>query len=144
MKNRPLSPFVWIVSGLFAFHTNAAIEDGLIGYWPLNGDALDYSVHSNDGTLLPGASFVDNPTGAGQVLQTVHGAANTGHVRVGLPASFHPGNYVTGFTTSGAFWVMFDDRLGRPGATRYQPLLGEAPGLFYVDRYLPNNRLQTM
>ena len=122
----------------------AAIDDGLIGYWPLDGDALDYSVNQNDGALLIGASFVDNPTGSGQVLQSKHGPANTGHVQVGLPSSFHPGEDVVGFTASGAFWVMFDDREGRIDATNYQALLGEAPGVLYVDRHLPDNRLWTM
>jgi Concanavalin A-like lectin/glucanases superfamily len=39
---------------------------GLFGHWPLNGDARDVT-GSNDGALLGGASFVDDPQ-RGQVL----------------------------------------------------------------------------
>ena len=95
--------FVSIRSLLYGSGCFAAIEDGLIGYWPLNGDARDYSVHSNNGTLLPGASFVDNSTGAGKVLQSVLGEAGTGHVKVGLPVEFHPKSQVVGFKGSGSF-----------------------------------------
>ena len=112
--------FVSIRSLLYGSGCFAAIEDGLIGYWPLNGDARDYSVHSNNGTLLPGASFVDNSTGAGKVLQSVLGEAGTGHVKVGLPVEFHPKSQVVGFKGSGSFWFMVEDREGRLDATTWQ------------------------
>jgi hypothetical protein len=128
----------------FYSSAHADLSDGLIGYWPLDGDALDHSVNQNDGTLLASASFVDNPTGSGQVLQNQAGAADTGHVQVGLPSTFHPGEGVVGFTTSGAFWVMFDDREGLENAPDWQELLGESPGILYVSRNLGSDRLYTM
>ena len=128
----------------FYSSAHADLSDGLVGYWPLDGDALDHSQSQNDGTLLTGASFVDNPTGSGQVLQNQAGAADTGHVQVGLPSSFHPGEDVVGFTTSGAFWVMFDDREGLETAPDWQELLGESPGILYVSRNLGSDRLYTM
>ena len=123
---------------------SASLQDGLTGYWPLNGDALDHSANQNHGTLLSGASFVDNPSGPGKVLQTVLGDAHTGHVLVGLPAGMHPGNQVVGHKGSGSFWVRFDDREGRKGASGWQSCLGHPPGLLYVSRNLGSNKLWTM
>jgi hypothetical protein len=128
----------------FYSSAHADLSDGLVGYWPLDGDALDYSVNQNDGTLLTGASFVDNPTGEGQVLQTALGDVNYGHVEVGLPASYHPVRDLVGFTTSGAFWVMYQDRESISADPIWQTVIGNAPGLLYVSRKLSENRLWTM
>ena len=144
MKSKTLFLCSLVVTLFMGANSFAAIEDGLIGYWPLDGDALDYSVNQNDGTLLAGASFVDNPTGTGQVLQSVLGAANTGHVQVGLPASFHPGNQVVGYIGSGAFWVMSDDLSNRVDASGWQAFLGHAPGLLYVSRKMDSDKIWTM
>lgn len=121
-----------------------ALGDGLIGYWPLNGDAQDVSGNGHHGTLLSGASFVANPDGDRQVLQTQQGAVDLGHVQVGLPASHHPGHMVVGFTGSGSLWVRFDDRDGLLNASGWQGILGHPPGLLYVSRNMSQNSIWTM
>jgi hypothetical protein len=41
-------------------------QAGLVGYWPLNDDALDHSVNSNDGTLMGNAQYAaDVPAAIG-------------------------------------------------------------------------------
>lgn len=120
------------------------LDVGLIGHWPLDGDAADVSGNDYHGTLLDGAGFVANPSGQGQVLQTALGDVDYGHVDVALPESYHPGQDVVGFRGSGSVWVMFDDREGLLHATAWQGILGNPPGLLYVDRHLNNNSVWTM
>ena len=70
-----MRPFAFICLSL-ASHcllASTQINQGLVGYWPLNEDALDYSGNGYHGTLLEGAHFVDNPNGEGRVLQNVRG-----------------------------------------------------------------------
>ena len=144
MKNNTIYSlfcFCLLVAGLKGF---ATVNDGLIGYWPLNGDALDYSGNDNHGTVLEGATFVQNPKGANHVLQTQKGDVGFGHVQVGLPASYHPGTEVVGYQGSGACWVMFDDRIGRITEENWNPVLGHAPGLLYLSRNMGNNSAWTM
>lgn len=134
-----------LIIPFFVFQVvSAGVNDGLIGYWPLNGDAKDYSGNGYDGELLTGASFIDNPSGDGKVLQTQLGGVNFGHVRVGLPASVHPGANVADFQSSGALWVWFDDRLPLEHASGWQGILGHPPGILYVDRNLGTNKVWSM
>jgi hypothetical protein len=121
-----------------------SLEDGLVGHWPLNGDALDVSGNGYHGTLLSGASFVTNPEGSGQALQASLGDQHTGHVLVGLPSSVHPSQGETGFLTSGSVWVMFDDRQGMSHEPNWQSVLGHPPGLTYLSRYMTHNQIRTM
>ncbi len=131
----------WLVFGSPA---SASLEEGLIGYWPLNGDALDHSGSGYHGILLDGAGFVDNPTGAGRVLQSTQGGKNYGHVKVSLPVEYHTQNGETGHLGSGAVWVWFDDRKGLLNAPNWQGILGQPPGLLYVDRLLKRDNVYAM
>lgn len=119
---------------------------GLIGYWPLDGDVLDYSGKGNNGALLAGANFVPSPTGDRQVLQAAGMGLNEGHVRVALPSSYHPQDGAAGFKGSGSFWVIFDDKL--PTTTRdiTQEVLAHMPGIAHVYRQNnpKRNWMQTM
>ena len=121
------------------------LNDGLIGYWPLNGDTMDYSpaagrgLDSNDdpipashGTLLGDAHFTSKPgTGAvGQVLQAVyHTEPNVGHMQVIMPAELVPPTSGYDYEGSGAFWVWFDTNTGSASHNSYQGLLKHIPGI---------------
>lgn len=121
------------------------LSNGLIGYWPLDGNANDYSTSGNHGSILPNAYFTNNPTGSNQVLQAVYSAnANEGHVDITLPGSFYPSSYVSGYQGSGAFWVMIDDNTGMAGAASYQGFLRGIPGIHYVTRLKSQKRLLAM
>jgi len=53
----------WAVVMALALAVNSAtgdITEGLLGYWPLDGDAVDLSGNSHDGTLIGDAGFVDD------------------------------------------------------------------------------------
>ena len=129
---------------------SSTLDDGLIGYWPLNGDADDYSGNPqlHHGQLLDGAHFVPNPTGEGQVLQAVKGDLNTGHVRIDLPLSLYPAANASGYAASGSLWVWFDDReilkYLEKSDPHWQGILGRPPGMLYVSRNLTHNKLYTM
>lgn len=45
---------------MFNIIENVPANDGLVGHWPLNGDALDYSGYNNHGTASGDFSFVEN------------------------------------------------------------------------------------
>jgi hypothetical protein len=50
----------------FAFGLCHETAAGLVGYWPLNDDALDHSVNANDGTLMGNAQYAaDFPAAIG-------------------------------------------------------------------------------
>jgi len=128
--------FVAFAIGL-APAVEAGINDGLIGHWPLNGDADDHSPNGYDfsGTLPAHLSFVPNPAGDGQVLQVAKGLSGD-QLDLPVPASEHPGQEDVDFKGSGAFWVMFDDADGRSNNTDYQPILSNAPGIKRLERHL--------
>jgi len=140
------TPRLWAVALLLSvLNLHADIQEGLIGYWPLDGDALDYSGNGYHGNLLTGASFVENPTGTGLVLQTQWSdQKDQGHVQVGLPPSEHPGIDSEGFQGSGSVWVWYDDRQGLHPASDWQGLLGHPPGILYVERQMTHNWIKTM
>ncbi|SKB98724.1 hypothetical protein SAMN05660903_03654, partial [Salegentibacter salinarum] len=52
--------FVFLFLGLFVNSQN--LENGLIGHWPLNGDAVDHSLGGNNGQIY-GAIPVPNRFG---------------------------------------------------------------------------------
>ncbi|PKD18746.1 hypothetical protein APR41_17715 [Salegentibacter salinarum] len=55
--------YIWIIFFLFGSLTNAQdLENGLIGHWPLDGDALDLSFDTNNGQIF-GAVPVSNRFG---------------------------------------------------------------------------------
>ena len=64
-KNLPL--IVAVLSGVFIFSAVclASLRDGLIGYWPYDGDTLDYSGFDNHGTALGNPRFVGGKVGSG-------------------------------------------------------------------------------
>ena len=41
------------------------INDGLLGYWPLDGNTSDLSTHERNGTIYGGASFQNGAVGQG-------------------------------------------------------------------------------
>lgn len=49
--SKPIALVAALAVALVAAQANAAINDGLIAYWPLDGDLQDVSANSNDGTL---------------------------------------------------------------------------------------------
>jgi hypothetical protein len=50
----------------FAIEVRHSAHAGLVGYWPLNDDALDHSINSNDGTLMGNAQYAaDVPAAIG-------------------------------------------------------------------------------
>jgi hypothetical protein len=65
-----------------ADNATAAIRDGLIGYWPYNGDSLDYSGLANHGTRYVNPQFVTGKLGTnalyfkGDNYVTMDGVAN--------------------------------------------------------------------
>lgn len=62
MKRRLLIAFTLFVFMIFsATFSLADLTDGLVGYWPLDGDAND-AVGTHDGVLVGGASFVQDAT----------------------------------------------------------------------------------
>lgn len=124
---------------------SAGINDGLVGYWPLNGDALDYSGNGYDGTLVGyaqlGDAFVSNPDGDGSlVLQTENQSDK--HIEVTLPTSLHVGAGENNFEASGSVWVWFDDRDPDVYGGNYQPVLGDVLGVRHLRRQLSGNRLR--
>ncbi len=136
MNRLLLSVFLLLLSLGFVRADDIDLNNGLIGYWPLNGNALDYSCNGNDGTLLPNAHFINNPDGGGQVLQTVNGNTQEGYVLVNLPSSLYPVNIASGYEGSGSLWVRFDDE--NPIPSQSQPLrfgiINNPPGIRYLSR----------
>ena len=59
---------VFIVISFMAGQTKADLRDGLVAYYPFNGNAYDKSGNGNNGTILGGATFSEdhygNPNGA--------------------------------------------------------------------------------
>ncbi|MEO0509737.1 MAG: LamG domain-containing protein [Verrucomicrobiota bacterium] len=127
--------------------TYADVNQGLVGYWPLNGDALDYSGNGLHGVPQSNVSFVSNPAGSGQVLQTAYGDTN-GYVLVNIPLEYRSSNGESDFVSSGSLWVQFDDRVGRSGSPSLQPILGDTPGIKSLLRQTssgsPVNRLRAV
>jgi len=60
---------------LFPFLASAGLNDGLVAYYPFNGNAQDESGNGNDGTVH-GAVFVDGITGEGLQFDGVDDYAN--------------------------------------------------------------------
>jgi len=67
-----------LLVGLTTSIANAAdLTEGLVGHWPLDGDATD-SVGGNDGELVGGADWVDN----GRLNGAVEFDGSTGYVEI--------------------------------------------------------------
>ena len=104
------------------FGPSASISDGLVGYWPLNGDAQDYSGLNNHGNVLPGRNFVSNPAGDGFVLQAA-GDRYTGRCRWGYLGLILTLRLAECIKHRKPFWVMFDDHLTTPTRNNFQEIL---------------------
>ena len=69
MKTRTLSCWfasvVCIIAALMGYTLPALASDGLVGYWPFDGNAQDYSIYTNHGIVHGALSYVGHP-GFGQ------------------------------------------------------------------------------
>jgi hypothetical protein len=137
MNRSLLSVSLLVLSLGLAQADDIDLNNGLIGYWPFNGNAVDYSGNGNDGTVLSNASFVEAPDGGRQVLQTVIDSTGQGHVTVTFPESLVPGTMASDVQLSGSIWVQFDDHIPQPGLSS-QGILQCSPGLLYIVRQLSN------
>ena len=119
-------------------------KNGLIGHWPLNGDPNDISGNGYHGVMKANASFVPKPGGEGQVLQTVRGSGETGCMTVNIPTSYFISSADLSKESSGALWVMFDDRIGENNAENWQSFMGQLPSMLYLSRSLNQYKIMTM
>ncbi|MFA6400273.1 MAG: LamG-like jellyroll fold domain-containing protein [Salinivirgaceae bacterium] len=86
--------------------------DGLVGYWPFNGNANDESGNGNNGTeIIGGVSFINGKFGQAAKFD---GYSNPGHIKVNNSSSLQ-------FSTEATFvvWVRLDAREGLDGWGNY-------------------------
>ena len=144
--NRSLfSVFLLLLSLGLAQADDIDLNNGLIGYWPLNGTAQDYSGNNYHGALRSYASFAAAQGSNRYVLQTAEDVVGEGYVAVDIPSSEFAEENESGYATSGSLWVMFDD-LDSPdisitGVERSQGILKGAPGLTQIQRYKTTNAI---
>ncbi|MEM8549953.1 MAG: LamG-like jellyroll fold domain-containing protein [Verrucomicrobiota bacterium] len=86
------------------------LDNGLIGYFPLNGNALDYSGNANPTIVQVGASWVAKPDGNGLVLATANtGNADEGCIVIDWNANLHAPTKSFDYDASGSMWVWFEN-----------------------------------
>ena len=84
-----------------------SVDEGLVGYWPLQGDARDYSGNEHHGILLDGASFIEDEEMGGLVFRSKLGQRYTGHIQV--PSIVPLPNKTQDTVASGSVFVRFLD-----------------------------------
>lgn len=99
MKNRTFIPLVigLVVACFIAGPVYADLTDGLVAYYPFEGDADDFSGNGNNGSIFE-ASFVPGVTGTG-----LHFDGIDDHVSIPNSASLDTS------TSTIAFWWSFDE-----------------------------------
>lgn len=87
MSKRALSivSSVLIVVGVWPMASHADIKEGLVGYWPLDGDATDASRNGNHGTLVGGVKPAPDRYGVPSAALRFPGEADS-YVDLGDPA----------------------------------------------------------
>lgn len=106
------------------------LNHGLVAYYPFNGDAMDYSSHSNDGTVVGASPTTDR-----------FGAPNSAYYFNGINAEIEVPHHSTLNPLEGitfCAWVDFDD-LSKPGS-----IIEKGRDIsvgFYAIRYVPEQNL---
>ncbi len=101
-RERVRSAFLVLTLGLAANVATADIESGLVGYWPLNGDATDASGNGLDGQILGNVLPTQDRQGLPDSALLFPGAGNS-YVELGDPPELR----ITGAMTLAA-WVRID------------------------------------
>lgn len=54
-----ITSFLFLIMSFFSI-AQSALDSGLVAFYPFNGNANDESIYGNDGSLINGASFVND------------------------------------------------------------------------------------
>ena len=104
-------------------------SSGVVGWWPLNGNANDYSGNGNNGTIYGNVSFVQAPTvsvaGGGNSTAMLSASFNgvSSTINVGSSNSLMPSSFtISGWAafTANTAWMMIDRGPG------------DNPGVYYI------------
>ena len=76
---------VFVVVAAWSASTHADTKAGLVGYWPLDGDATDASMNRNDGTIVGNVRPVPDRYNMPNATLLFPGEADS-YVDVGNPA----------------------------------------------------------
>ncbi len=126
-------------SGYFA---QVNLNDGLVAYYPLNNDRLDYSGNNNNGVAAGGTGFTADRFGNPNSAASFGGTGNAGKITVTDNPTIH---FTTGATF--AFWARVNSATGTfgngsVGAGGSQCLFAKAGdaggGLWQLSRFTTN------
>ncbi|MHC4521534.1 MAG: LamG-like jellyroll fold domain-containing protein, partial [Planctomycetota bacterium] len=92
----------FVVVAVWSVSARADTKAGLVGYWPLNGDAADNSTSGNDGTIVGNVTATPDRYGVSSAALSFPGEADS-YVDVGDP----PELQITGGMTLTA-WVLLN------------------------------------
>lgn len=101
--------FGWFVMTLQAF-SQVNLTNGLVAYYPLNGNANDVSGNNNNGTAFGNVTYITDPFGNPGSAASFGGTSNQGRISIDHSASL---NFSTG--ASFAFWVRVSSAVGTFG-----------------------------
>ena len=88
-RSRTLALLIAGIGLAFTAHSQSFVTNGLVAYYPFNGNAADASGNGNDGTFVPGTSS----SGAPELTSNHLGVANAAF-------SFNSGSYVFAVVTN--------------------------------------------
>ena len=113
MKNKLLftATLFLFATNIFSQVPNYVPTNGLVGYWPFNGNAIDESINTNDGTVN-GATLTTDRFGVVNSAYSFDGLSN--YIDVGNPSLLQ--NVPSSYTQSG--WAYYNDySIGSNGYT---------------------------
>ncbi len=101
---------LWLLLVVIPLQAQVNLTEGLVAYYPLNGNSNDFSGNGNNGTPFDNVTYITDPFGNATSAVSFGGTANQGRISIPHSATL---NFTTGATFS--FWARVSSNTGTFG-----------------------------